>query len=102
MQFTIFLHYPPLRAAEGSEIQPTSFTAILRGTILSVKSPQVRYVIRGTNGTYSKFGADVQEAQLQAIAAPSDIFSMDDYGQEPEDSFGTLENLSGGQIVRSM
>ncbi|KAI0347431.1 oxidoreductase [Trametopsis cervina] len=100
--FTIFLHYPPLAPTGNAEVHPTSFTAILRGAILSVKSPQVRYVIRGTNGTYSKYGVDVQEDQLKAIASPSDIFTLANYGQEPEELYGTLENLEGDKVVRSI
>lgn len=83
-------------------MHPTSFTAILRGAILSVKSPQFRYVVRGINGTYSKLGVDPQEDQLKAIASPADIFSLADYGQEPEELYGTLENLRGEEVVRTM
>ncbi|KAI0698612.1 oxidoreductase [Cytidiella melzeri] len=102
--FTILLHYPPSEHAttSHSQIRPTSFTAILRGTILSAKSSQVRYVIRGTTGTYSKYGVDVQEDQLKAIASPSDIFSNPLYGQEPEELFGTLETLDGDDVVQSI
>lgn len=83
-------------------MKPTSFTVILRGTILSVKSPQVRYIVRGTQGTYTKYGVDVQEDQLKAIGAPSDIFTSASYGQEPEELYGILENQRGDDVVRSM
>lgn len=83
-------------------MKPTSFTVILRGAILSVKSPQVRYIVRGTQGTYSKYGVDVQEDQLKAIKAPSDVFTSAGYGQEPEELFGILENQRGDDVVRSM
>lgn len=100
-QFTIFLHYPPRQAASG--LQPTSFTAILRGHILSVRSPQVRYVIRGTQGTYLKYGVDVQEDQLKVIPSPADIAQSEGYGVEPEEIYGTVENLDvEGKVVKSM
>lgn len=101
LQFTITLRYPP-RPAPAGEVQPTSFTVILRGAILSVKSPQVRYVVRGTQGTYSKFGVDLQEDQLKAIKAPSDIFQSEAYGAEPEELWGILENQRGNDVVRSV
>ena len=100
-QFTIFLHYPPRPAAKG--LQPTSFTAILRGHILSVRSPQVRYVVRGTQGTYFKYGVDVQEDQLKVISGPAAIVQSETYGVEPKEIYGTVENLDGeGKVVKSV
>ncbi|OSC98664.1 oxidoreductase [Trametes coccinea BRFM310] len=99
--FTIFLHYPPLKAASG--VQPQSLKVILRGHILSVRSPQVRYVVRGTHGTYLKFGVDVQEDQLKVIPSPAAITSDTNYGVEPEDIWGTVENLDAqGNVVKSV
>ncbi|TFY69465.1 hypothetical protein EVJ58_g369 [Rhodofomes roseus] len=98
--FTIFLHYPPRKAENG--LQPTSFTVILRGHILSVRSQQVRYVVRGLQGTYTKFGVDVQEDQLKVIPDPAQIAASESYGVEPESLWGTLENLTtGDKIVKS-
>lgn len=79
-----------------------SFTVILRGSILSVKSPQIRYVVRGTTGTFTKYGVDLQEEQLKVIKAPSDIHTSPEYGQEPEDLYGILENQRGESVVRTM
>ncbi|KAM5534911.1 hypothetical protein V8D89_011466 [Ganoderma adspersum] len=99
--FTIFLHYPPRQAASG--LQPTSFTAILRGHILSVRSSQVRYVVRGTQGTYLKYGVDVQEDQLKVIPSPADIAQSEGYGVEPEEIYGTVESLDAeGKVVKSI
>ncbi|CCM04865.1 uncharacterized protein FIBRA_07058 [Fibroporia radiculosa] len=95
--FTIHLHYPPRPAASG--LQPTSFTCILRGHILSVRSPQVRYVVRGLNGTYLKFGVDVQEDQLKVIPDVAEIKTSASYGLEPEELWGTVENLTEGDKV---
>jgi hypothetical protein len=84
MQFIIHMHYPAGPALQ----QP--FTAILRAHILSVRSPQARFIVRGTRGTYTKFGVDGQEDQLKAMKDPLDIFSAA-YGKEPESLWGNLE-----------
>lgn len=76
-------------------------TVILRAHPLSVASRQVRYVVRGTTGTYTKYGVDVQEDQLKNIVHPKDIFS-DDFGREPVEMWGQIEILnSDGTIVES-
>jgi hypothetical protein len=61
----------------------------------------VRYIVRGTTGTYSKYGVDPQEDQLKGIATPEDIFTNTTYGQEPEELFGIVENLEGDAVVKS-
>ncbi|KAI0722261.1 oxidoreductase [Cerioporus squamosus] len=99
--FTIYLHYPPRPAASG--LQPTSFTAVLRGHILSVRASQVRYVVRGTHGTFLKSGVDVQEDQLKAIPSPAGIVQDQTYGVEPEDIWGTVENVGpDGKVIQSV
>ncbi|GBE79346.1 Uncharacterized oxidoreductase [Sparassis crispa] len=98
--FTILMHYPPRPAT--SDLHPTSFTAILRGHILSVRAPQVRYVVRGTTGTFVKFGVDVQEDQLRVMQSPSEIVASTTYGLEPKTIWGTVENLApSGDVVKS-
>ncbi|KZT12862.1 oxidoreductase [Laetiporus sulphureus 93-53] len=100
--FTIFLHYPRRPASPPGSLQPTSFSCILRGHILSVRSPQVRYVVRGTHGTYIKFGVDVQEDQLKVIRHPAEITSLPTYGLEPKDIWGTVENLAeDDKVIKS-
>ncbi len=100
-QFTIYLHYPPRPAAKG--LQPTSFTAVLRGHILSVRSSQIRYVVRGTQGTFLKYGVDVQEDQLKVIPSPAGIVQDQAYGVEPEDIWATVENVGpDGKVVKSV
>jgi hypothetical protein len=60
----------------------------------------VRYVVRGTKGTFYKYGVDVQEDQLRVITDPTSIHESG-FGREPEDIYGTVENLQeGGQIVK--
>ncbi|KAG6833720.1 hypothetical protein H0H87_001152 [Tephrocybe sp. NHM501043] len=86
--FTIHFHYP-----RGSP-QPYPFTAILRGHILSARSSQLRYLVRGTQGTYVKYGVDVQEDQLKVIPKPADILEDATYGKEPKALWGTIENIA--------
>ncbi|KAI0771997.1 oxidoreductase [Trametes elegans] len=98
---TVFLHYPGRKAVSG--VQPQSLTVILRGHILSVRSQQVRYVVRGTHGTYLKYGVDVQEDQLRALPNPAAITQSAEYGVEPEDIWGTVESLDAeGKVVKSV
>jgi len=93
--FSIFLHYP------ASPNRPHPLTVILRAAILSVHSRSVRYVVRGTKGTFHKYGVDVQEDQLRAITDPTSIHESG-FGREPRDIHGTIDNLQeGGQIVNN-
>jgi hypothetical protein len=74
---------------------------ILRAHTLSVRSPQLRYKVRGTKGTYIKYGVDTQEAQLGSLSEPNGIYA-DEFGAEPEDIWGTVENLTAdGSISKS-
>ena len=100
-QFTIKLHYKALPAPAGS-VQPTSLTVTLRASILSVKAQQVRYIVRGTQGTFTKYGVDVQEGQLRVIPSPQGIHTQADYGVEPEDIYGTVEVQRGDHVVSSV
>jgi hypothetical protein len=89
------LHYPvgPKR--------PNPLTAILRGHILSVRSQQLRYVVRGTKGAFEKYGVDVQEDQLKVISDATTIHGAG-FGREPEKIWGKIENLTeSGSIVNN-
>ncbi|PFH52541.1 hypothetical protein AMATHDRAFT_139812 [Amanita thiersii Skay4041] len=90
--FTIFMHYDP------SATRPLPLTVILRAHILSLRSPQLRFIVRGTQGTFTKYGLDVQEEQLKAISTPSAILGHT-YGKEPESIWGTLENLKSDSFT---
>ncbi|EIN10590.1 NAD(P)-binding protein [Punctularia strigosozonata HHB-11173 SS5] len=85
--FTIFLHY------QKSAKLPYGLTVILRAHILSAKSKQLRYVVRGTKGTYTKYGVDPQEDTLRAISSPASVLSDAQYGVEPENIWGDLETV---------
>ncbi|EPQ59348.1 NAD P-binding protein [Gloeophyllum trabeum ATCC 11539] len=95
--FTIYFHYSPL-----TPDRPCPITVILRSHILSVGSPQLRYVVRGTKGTYTKYGADGQEEYLRSMSDTGQIVRDEAYGMEKSELAGTLQNLdSNGSIVTS-
>lgn len=73
---------------------------IVRGHILSILDPQLRFSVRGTKGSFVKYGLDVQEGQLKAMKSPKDIFA-DWFGKEPEEIAGELSLLgSDGSITK--
>ncbi|KAL2255655.1 hypothetical protein VTK26DRAFT_2938 [Humicola hyalothermophila] len=91
-----------LRANRGddSEIDDT-FTIILqysgdkKNLLVTIKTAivthmkdQLRFFVRGTRGTYLKFGTCPQESQ--AIAAPGQPATAPEFGVEPERIWGTL------------
>ncbi|KAF7355197.1 NAD binding rossmann fold [Mycena sanguinolenta] len=84
--FTIHLHF------EAGFNLPRPVTVIARAQLLSVRSAQPRYVVLGTNGSYIKYGVDVQEDQLKVISSPAAIHDSN-YGVEPESIWGTVECL---------
>ncbi|KAF9075973.1 oxidoreductase [Rhodocollybia butyracea] len=107
--FTIYLHYPA-----GSAL-PYPFTAILRAHPLSARAPQIRFLVRGQKGSYTKYGVDIQEEQLKALTSSSSSFGAPSinmitsnesgYGFEPESLWGTLEQATdpnGSAIVKSV
>jgi len=92
LQFTINLHY---------DVGPSHqypITAILRSHPLSVRSPQARFIVRGTKGTYIKHGLDVQEDQLKVMASPKAILEQG-YGMEPEYIWGNIENIEADEAT---
>ena len=91
-QFTIMFHYYP-----GARTR-YPLTVTLKAHCLSVRSPQVRYIVRGTRGTYTKYGLDVQEDQLRVISSPSAILE-ERYGMEPEYLWGTLEKIEADDLT---
>ncbi|KAG8828994.1 hypothetical protein FRC17_007227 [Serendipita sp. 399] len=83
--FTILLHYP------RTETNPYLLTVTLRGHPLSQRTPQLRYTIRGTKGTFVKYGLDVQEEQLKSLGAG--VFEKEWFGREQEEIHGELETV---------
>lgn len=70
--FDVRLHYP-------------SFTATLKSGMLC-KIPGPTYMIHGRNGSFVKYGLDVQEAMLDGGAIPQGK----DWGREPESIWGNI------------
>ncbi|MEA4997222.1 scyllo-inositol 2-dehydrogenase (NADP(+)) IolW [bioreactor metagenome] len=70
--FDVRLHYP-------------AFTATLKSGMLC-KIPGPTYMIHGTNGSFVKYGLDVQEATLDGGAIPEGK----NWGREPEEIWGTV------------
>jgi hypothetical protein len=91
------MHYSP------NSGRPHPLTANLRAHILSVRVPQQRYIVRGTQGTYTKYGVDVQEDQLKVMKSPSAIFEAG-FGTELQALWGTVENIeaNGVSITKNM
>jgi predicted dehydrogenase len=67
----------------------------LRAHFLSARSPQFRYSVKGTRGSYTKGGVDVQEHQLKEGVSVFDHA----FGVEPEDIHGLLEILQPDSTV---
>ncbi|KAF5393952.1 hypothetical protein D9757_000146 [Collybiopsis confluens] len=90
--FTVYMHYPA-----GSAL-PYPFTAILRAHPLSARSPQIRFLIRGQKGSYTKYGIDVQEDQLKGLSgstSQSVLASIQNdavFGVESESAWGVIEH----------
>lgn len=70
--FDVRLHYP-------------AFTATLKsGMICRIPGPT--YMLHGTNGSFVKYGLDIQEATIDGGAIPQGK----DWGREPESIWGTI------------
>lgn len=71
---------------------PYPLTATLKAHSLSLRSPQLKFVVRGDNGTFVKYGMDVQEDQVAAHGRAA--FDLADYGVDPNDA--EVEYLKDG------
>lgn len=56
-----------------------------------VCEPSARFTLRGTEGTYTKYGLDPQEDALSGGKLPTDPH----WGEEPEGAWGTLTQCEG-------
>jgi scyllo-inositol 2-dehydrogenase (NADP+) len=83
--FDVCLQYPSLRA-------------MLRARIIAY-APGPHFLIHGTKGSFVKYGMDPQEARLRAGEYPQGIDWGADWGEEPEELWGTL-SLVGEPAVR--
>jgi len=71
--FEVILHYPQLKVS------------VKAGML--VKEPLQRFVLFGTQGSFVKFGMDVQEEMLKAGYSP---LTKDNWGVEPQSNRGTV------------
>jgi scyllo-inositol 2-dehydrogenase (NADP+) len=72
--FELILHYPQLKAT------------LTAGML--VRPPAVKYLLSGSKGSFIKYGMDVQEEALKAGSIPS---NTENWGEEPECLWGTLD-----------
>ncbi|TEB35586.1 oxidoreductase [Coprinellus micaceus] len=84
--FTVHLSY------ERGPDRQYPLNVILRSHPLSVKSQQLRYIVRGTRGTFTKHGVDTQEDHLKMISSPKAIL-REEFGREPEYLNGKIEKI---------
>ena len=79
--YNVKLHYP-------------TFTATL-GTSMLAKIPRPTFLLHGTNGSFIKYGVDVQEENLNNGAIPTG----ENWGKEPENIWGTIDTESNGEKI---
>ncbi|OKL41482.1 oxidoreductase [Pontibacter flavimaris] len=77
--FEVVLHYKSMKA-------------ILKAGML-VREPGPHFILHGTEGSFVKYGMDVQEEHLKAGRFPADT---PDWGVEPEQNWGTLNTTVQG------
>ena len=70
--------------------------ATLKGGML-IKEALPRYILLGNNGSFVKYGLDVQEESLNAGLLPN---KMSNWGEEPENIWGTINTEVNGVEFR--
>lgn len=83
------LCYPPQSPS------PTPLIVTLRASILSALPKQQRFLIKGSKGSYTKFGGDPQEAQLLKIGSKGWNGSLEGYGVEGKEDWGEIVLAKG-------
>ncbi len=78
--FEVILHYPGIKAS------------IKAGMLVRETLP--RFILSGINGTFVKYGMDVQEEALKAGFTP---LTKDNWGVEPNQIWGTINTEINGQ-----
>ncbi|EJU01577.1 NADP-binding protein [Dacryopinax primogenitus] len=91
--FLALFHYPV------TPQRPLPLTIIIRGGILSLLNPQLRYVVKGTKAGWVKHGLDVQEPQLRRPVLMS--LSDPEFGVEPKELEGTLTTVDANGAMKS-
>lgn len=82
------VHYDADSSTDGRKL-PLIATA--RGSILSLTTPQQRFIAKGTQGSFVKYGVDVQESQL--VAKGADALKDSAFAKDPEELYGKLYTL---------
>lgn len=90
LKFTIIMHY------DKRENNPYPLTTTIKAHSLSLRNPQLKFLVRGDNGTFVKYGVDVQEDQVSANGAAA--FSLAEYGLDPNDA--ELEHIKDGVPIK--
>lgn len=67
----------------------------VKAAVLSIETKQLRFWVRGTKGSYRKYGLDVQEDQLKAGKKPGDA----GFGVESKEKAGELTVFQDGKPV---
>lgn len=80
--FEVILHYPTIKVT-------------LKGGML-VREPLPRFILLGTNGSFVKYGLDVQEEALKAGFTSE---TKTGWGVEPENIWGTINTEIKGQHI---
>ncbi|KAG0133848.1 hypothetical protein HOY82DRAFT_584306 [Tuber indicum] len=73
------------------------FTVRVEASTLSCRTPQLRFLLRGVDGSWIKHNLDTQEAQLMSGRIPG----TEGFGVEEEEYFGKLE-LKDGSVERTV
>lgn len=82
--FDIWMHYPGMKVT------------LTAGMLVRERAP--RYVLRGTDATFVKYGLDPQEADLASGRSPRDP----DWGREPREQWGTILSDDGELTVETL
>jgi len=90
--FTIHMHY------DAGPKRAYPLLVISRSHTLSVRSQQIRFIVRGTKGTYLKNGMDVQESQLRVLSSPNAVLEKE-FGVEPDYLWGTIERIEADDLA---
>jgi predicted dehydrogenase len=78
--FDVTMHYPGARA-------------LLQASMIAL-GPDIRYIVRGENGAFVKYGIDPQEEALKSGQVPHD----DTWGREAREKWGALYTPDGDSV----
>ncbi|KAL1962601.1 hypothetical protein VTN77DRAFT_9394 [Rasamsonia byssochlamydoides] len=79
--FTVLLHYK------------SGLLATVKCSVVSPEEKQLRFWVRGEQGSFKKYHLDIQEEQLIKGLRPGDK----EYAQEPSDRYGVLTTIKDGK-----